>query len=343
MNNKKYILHYPSLFGMGSNTDIMLISDEDVRYIIRNEVKKRNDGHSWFCERLTGTWNGEKFCDSRDISEVEEDIIHKRLNSCTTYAGVSDLIELPADMPLTKIEQKEEKRIFHIWNQYMNCFNDVIANETVFARYFLDLTESEGFSGLHKGEIHEFVSFDLKRVLRNTYFLNEIDSVLKMGKKRYLRFEGKLNGTYKVGEGKYFDDLIDMDNEKLYIQYKKEYEDASAKFSEPIICPDTYLERLYTGSPTSWFFDDLKHDIKEIMCKYDFRNLAYEYPCHILKPGAIFSGFHEGLHYFRYDELFKTGCDIRYLPAIKTDSYASQNEITAVDAFSALRNVFGDL
>ncbi len=56
MNDKKYILHYPSLFGMGSDTDILLVSDEDLRYIIRTEVDRMRNGESHFCERLTGTW-----------------------------------------------------------------------------------------------------------------------------------------------------------------------------------------------------------------------------------------------------------------------------------------------
>ena len=128
-----------------------------------------------------------------------------------------------------------------------------------------------------------------------------------------------------------------------FLEYKKEYEDVAAHFAEPITCPDTYLEHMYTDSPTSWYYDDLRHDIKEIMSKYDFRNFAYEYPHHTLEPGAVCSEFPEEPCYFRYDELFKAGCNIRYLPAIETGSYMSKNEITVVKAFYALRNVFGDL
>ena len=106
MNKKYYILHYPSLFGMGSNTDTMLISDEDVRYIIRNEVRRKNEGDRRLCDRFTGTWNGEKFCDSNDMSEIEEDVIRKRMSACSTYAGVNDLIELPDELPLTSVAQK---------------------------------------------------------------------------------------------------------------------------------------------------------------------------------------------------------------------------------------------
>lgn len=342
MNKKYYILHYPSLFGMGSNTDNMLISDKDVRYIIRNEVRRKNEGDRRFCDRFTGTWNGETFCDSNDMAEVEEDVIRKRMNSCSTYAGVNDLIELPADMPLTIIEQKEENRIFHIWNQRMDCFNDIIAGETVFFRHFLELPKGEDFAGLHEGEIHEFVSFDMKRVLRNSYFMNEIDTVLETEKTRYLRFQSKVNGTYKVGEDKYLDDLIDLDDEVLYKRFKKEWEDVTSKFAEPITCKDTYLKHFYTASPNRHLREALMYDMMQ-MSKSDHRQFAYEYPRHTSIPGAIYSEVPKSKCYFRYDELFKAGCDIRYFPAINTDSYSFKDEIKGVEAFWALRNVFGTL
>lgn len=114
MNDKKYILHYPSRFGMGSNTDIMLISDEDVRYIIRTEVERKLNGKSRFCERFTGTWNGEKFCDSADMTEIEEDVISKRLNARSTYAEVNDLVELPDEITLASGPTKMQDAIFHI-------------------------------------------------------------------------------------------------------------------------------------------------------------------------------------------------------------------------------------
>ena len=342
MNKKLYILHYPSMFGMGSNSDTLLVSDEDLRYIIREEVGRKKDDH-FFSERLTGTWNGEVFCDSGDISEIEEDVIRKRMNSCSTYDGVNDLIELPAGIQLTTAEQKEENSIFHIWNEYMSCFNDIIAGETVFTRYFLDLTGYGDLSGLHGDKIHEFVSFDMKRVLRNSYFMNTIDMILDMEENRAHRFESKLNGTYKVGEGKYLDDLTDQDDEKLYRLYKKEWEETAARFAEPITCPDTYLEHIYMGSPESRFSRDLRHDIKKIMSKHDHRQFAYDHPFHTSEPGAVFSGLPGDTRYFRYDELFRTGCDIKYLPAVNTGSYASKDEIKSVEAFLALRNVFGDL
>lgn len=342
MNKKYYILHYPSLFGMGSNTDTMLISDEDVRYIIRNEVRRKNKGDCWFCDRFTGTWNGEKFCDSNNMSEIEEDVIRKRMSACSTYAGVNDLIELPGELPLTSVAQKEENRIFHIWNQRMDCFNDIIAGETLFFRHFLELPKGEDFAGLHEGEIHEFVSFEMKRVLRNSYFMNEIDTVLETEKTRYLRFQSKVNGTYKVGEGNYLDDLIDLDDEALYKRFKKEWEDVTAKFAEPITCKDTYLKHFYTADPNKHFREALMYDMMQ-MSKSDHRLFVYEYPRHTSIPGAICSGIPKSKCYFRYDELFTTGCNIRYLLAINTSSYAFKEEIKGVESFWVLRNVFGNL
>ena len=79
------------------------------------------------------------------------------------------------------------------------------------------------------------------------------------------------------------------------------------------------------------------------MSKNDLRDFAYEYPRQTSKPGVICSELPGSMCYFRYDELFKTGGGIRYLPAVETGAYASGNEITVIDAGSAFRNVFGDL
>lgn len=344
MKNKKYILHYPSLFGMGSDTDVMLISDDDLRYIIRTEVERKQRGESRCDERLTGTWKDEKFCDSADMTEIEKDVICKRLNTCTTYSGVNDLVVLTDDIPLETRTEIMQETIFHVWGQYMSSFDDIIAGETVFTRYFVDLSDRDEFAGLGGGKIHEFVSFDMKRVLRNSYFMNDIDHVLKMEETRCKRFESKLNGTYKVGEEKYIGDIIPQNDEELYRQYKKQWEEAAAKFAVQITCEDTYLKHIFMYSPGSYYYEDLMHDMKKIMSRFDFRKLAYQYPHYTSEPGAIFSEeLPEEECFFRYDELFKAGCDIKYLPAIETGRYESKDLIKGVEAFMALRNVFGDI
>ena len=340
MNDKKYILHYPSRFGMGSNTDIMLISDEDVRYIIRTEVERKLNGKSRFCERFTGTWNGEKFCDSADMTEIEEDVISKRLNARSTYAEVNDLVELPDEKTLASGPTKMQDAIFHIWSEHRDCYTDIIAGEAVFTRYFLDLSGEDDFAGLVGGKIHEFVCFDMKRVLCNSYVMNDIDSVLKMEETRCKRFESKLNGTYNASEEKYIDDIIPQDDEELYRRYKKEWEEVAAKFAVPITCEDKYLKRYYTAYPNRHLHEALLCDMMEIS-KSDHRKYAYEYPRYLHSLGAVFSDKKDDNVYFRYDELFKCGCDIKYLPAVKINDYAFVDEIKGIEAFFALRNVFG--
>jgi len=224
----------------------------------------------------------------------------------------------------------------------MTCFHDIIAGETIFTRYFLDLTDLEGFAELEGNVTHEFDSFEMNRTLENSYFMNDIETFLETKKNRYLRFESKMNGTYKMGEGKYLDDLVDMDDEKLYVIYKKVWEEVSEKFSAPITCDDTYLEHFYTDLPNEFHESSLRGDLK-FMRKFDFRNFVYRYPLYYPGIGVISAPIAEEEHYFRYDELFTNGCYFKYMLAIRTNSYDKNEKISGINAFRALRNVFGDL
>ena len=346
MKQKLYILHYPSPFGMGSDVDDHIVNDEDLRYIIRKEVeKKRNENN--YSQPLTGSceWLGKKFCDSSDMAEIEEDVIHKCLTRCSTYANDYDLTPLPGDIPLTVRTDTVNDGIFHIWNEFMTCYTDVIAGETAFTRYFLDLTGYDGFAGLEAGKIHEFVSFEMKCALENSYFMNEIDEILEINKDRYLRFESKLNGTYKNSGKIYYDDLtVDKDDKEYYGKwcriYKKEWEDAVRKFAEPITCENDYLKHIYMHQHNKYLTKQLKTDMKELK-KTDFRKLAYQYPVYMSDIGTICSGKTDDTQYFRYDELFGTGLDFKYLPARDIDIYNSMEEIGEVGALRALINVFG--
>ena len=103
MSEKYYILHYPSSWGMGTNTDIRLVSDCDIRRLIRAELDKKMKNNR-FDDRFTGTWNEEKFCDSDDIEEVVEDVIYKRLNTNSTYAPANDLVIVPNSVPIIRTD-----------------------------------------------------------------------------------------------------------------------------------------------------------------------------------------------------------------------------------------------
>ena len=97
MSEKYFIMHYPSSWGMGTNADMRLVSDKDIRRLIRIELDKSKSRQD---DRFTGTWNDEVFCDSKDTEEIVEDVLHKRLTTCSTYAGVNDLVPVPEDIPV---------------------------------------------------------------------------------------------------------------------------------------------------------------------------------------------------------------------------------------------------
>jgi len=130
MSEKYYILHYPSSLGMGTNTDIRLVSDCDIRRLIRAELDKKMKNNR-FDDRFTGTWNEEKFCDSDDIEEVVEDVIYKRLNTNSTYAPANDLVIVPNSVPIIRTDFEIKNTIFRICNQF-DCVTDVIAGEGIF-------------------------------------------------------------------------------------------------------------------------------------------------------------------------------------------------------------------
>lgn len=62
-----FLLTYPSLWGMGSDTDIYMVSEKKLRDLIEFEVTQLREGDRFASERLTGTWSDEKFCDSNDM------------------------------------------------------------------------------------------------------------------------------------------------------------------------------------------------------------------------------------------------------------------------------------
>lgn len=141
MDEKYYLFRYPSKFWLSSDYDVRLVSDKDLRRVIRHELEKETDRPNG---RLTGRWGDEVFCDSTDMEEVVEDVIKKRSASCTTCAGVNDLIVVPEHVPHTVLEEHLVNVIVHLWNQWWFC-SDVIIGEATFFRHFLDLRECAGF------------------------------------------------------------------------------------------------------------------------------------------------------------------------------------------------------
>ena len=338
MSWKMYLMNYPSSLGMGSNFFSALINENDVRRIIREEVTRMREEKP-FCDRYTGTWNEETFCDSDDMAEIEEDVLKKRTTSCSSYAGVNDLIPIPENADIRVKEIKMYDTIFHVWNEFMYC-HDIIAGEAVFTRYIVDAPELSNVGLLDDGRYHEFVRYDMKRVLENTYFMNDKKTMFENLKRRYERIKSKLDGTFVPDGETYIDDLAECDMQEPFGLYKKEWVFLQEKFASPVTCDDTYTEHLYTHMPHAYFRRAFKKDLKE-METTDFRDIVYDYADTMHCIGLFRSGDSSEPGFFRYDELFKKGDDLSFLPAVFTASRDTPRGSRYVNVCAVFDEVFG--
>ena len=138
MNEKEeyFILLRPSARGMGSDTDISLVSKENL-YVIKSEEE-----------------------------------VNKALNNCTTYEGVPDLIKIPDHIPIRIKTLHFENKIFRVYNQW-GFPRDIIVGDALFNRYFVDFTKCEGdLRKVFKEKCeYEFMDFSFKKVAENRFFL----------------------------------------------------------------------------------------------------------------------------------------------------------------------------
>ena len=135
-----FLLTYPSLWGMGSDTDIYMVSEEKLRDLIEFEVTQLRKGDRFASERLTGTWSDEKFCDSNDMEEVIQDVMSKRMTKSSTYSNCNDLILVPDYVPMFIREENLGSTIVTVLNQY-GYDRDIIFESGHFTQYELDLTD----------------------------------------------------------------------------------------------------------------------------------------------------------------------------------------------------------
>lgn len=267
-NQKNYILQYPSHWGMGSDSDTRLVTDSDLRRLISIELEKKREadklkaaGKSWYRynDRFTGTWVNEVFCDSGDIEEVMEDIIQKRLNTCTTYSGVNDLTVIPESVPIFKEDIEMKNTIFRVCNQF-GCIYDVIVGEVIFRRYIVNLREYGDLGYLKGGCCYDFVGYNMKRVLtacdedRDSFIESHEDLIERMTRK-------KSNGD----SGKYFIDYLEeVESPDSLESYRREKIKDSIrlikKFKNVTATTDEYVSHIYGGSSGNKYID---HDIRK--------------------------------------------------------------------------------
>ncbi len=301
MNEAYYIFHYPSAFGMGSDVDELLVTESDMERMIRLELQKKAEGDR-YSDRLTGEWDGESPCDSADAAEVVRDVIAKRLSTCSTYAGVNDLIELPADTPVEARERSMENVVFHIWNQFLFP-RDVIMGKVTFqeAAFHLEHGLSRLFEG---GYDYRFLRFAAERVLEFHYFpLN--DTLEHAMEQDRFRLEHAP------------EDFRDEQEKKKWDRYIAESRANLEKLSRPpVSSEDAYLSYVYRPKwKRKYAAEMFEHDLAELQ-ETDHRMTAFSYPLAIPTEGALYRHHRETADKYRYEELFQKGMDAELIPYV---------------------------
>ncbi len=349
-----YIARTWSDFGMGSDSDENLVTEENLRRIIKSEVEKYRSG-SRFCSRMyTGTVGDEVFCDSEDINEVIEDVIGKRLSSCSTYSRSKDLIKLPSDLPIHKKQEHYDNTIFRVFNEW-GFKRDVIAGEADFTRYFLDLRDYAGDRnddelGLDGGKWHEFTSYKLKNVLTCEFsFLFNPEGYLEAERDKIERLKARKKGKVYAHKqpGRYIDEIIpEIATDEWTDRLIKEAEATIHKVTEYFKNPDPkdeYLEHMYDGHyDREWdfgFYDSLEED-REID---HVKGLLYDFSLSDIGFGIIRTDRkrEEISHSMTYGELFKKGDDYECLAAFHGGNAEKLEDLKYMNAMRLLRYVFG--
>ncbi len=326
MSEKYYILHYPSSLGMGTNTDIRLVSDCDIRRLIRAELDKKMKNNR-FDDRFTGTWNEEKFCDSDDIEEVVEDVIYKRLNTNSTYAPANDLVIVPNSVPIIRTDFEIKNTIFRICNQF-DCVTDVIAGEGIFRRYILDLQKCEKLGILEGGHCYDFLGYDMKRVL-TTGLWSDCSTLVK-------QYERKLEW---LGKEKSSAMKIDEQYKKYLSESIKEAHEALEKFANITPMKDEYNDFILKVGSGNAYIDEIinEFDRKE---KRDYTRMAFMKPVLPHEFGQIWHDEPYRPKYFTYSELFRNGSDVEWLTASLTGDFDLPENCGEIQPFYALVPVF---
>ncbi len=337
---KYYILHYPSSWGMGSNVDVSLVTGTNLRRVIANELTRQEKGER-YDSRFTGTWNSELQLQSDNIEEIIDDVIEKRLNTCSTYAGVHDLIEIPDDIPVTVVAEEMDNAIFRLCNQW--CYvRDIIVGKTYLTRYRIDLTAYTGELGLENGSCYEFVEYHLKKVAEN-HFSHSTDEIMAMTDNKLVRIKDKLAGKKPDYEGHYIDDIYpEIGTKEWYNQLIVEALATIEKFSHMQEVKDEYVKHIYRQKNMLYEgFRDVIEDQEKEDARIDFTKVAYQYPLMPEKFACEILQEKDDSSYLSYGELFRKGDDIHYLLADYAGKRKHMDDFDKPDMFAVLAGVFG--
>ncbi|MBR1598421.1 MAG: hypothetical protein IJ661_05810 [Lachnospiraceae bacterium] len=343
-----YIFRYYSNWGMGSDSETALLSEEYLRRIIELELIKKESGSDRYDDRMTGTWSDEVFCDSKDKDEVIADVIKKRLNTCSTYAGVNDLIALSEDMVIETRKEALEKVIFRLFNQF-GFRRDVIAGCADFKHNIVDFNDEYERYGINMRYV-DFVSYSMKNAAENPYFYDlesfltvNRDKAIRMRKKLESFNEGKADDTGDVYEanGRYFYEIAGIEDIEYYKHHLESAERMIEKFSDLPRLTDEYARHIYKNQVKNQYLEEVfeaydKNDeeVDHTKCVYDYPLFPDKFACEISTKTCDDN--------LTYSELFNKGADFKYLMAdVSNMSDTNCDELRCLDSVNVLRNVFG--
>ncbi len=323
---KKYLLFLPSDLGMGSNTDMFFVDDESLRRIIRLEVYKKESEYKTYSSRMTGTWNGEVFCDSKDRIEIEEDIIHKRITTCSTYHGVNDLVALPDSIEMEQREEIFSNTIFKILCQgYLDM--ETAAGKSTFTRYIIRLKEVAEQLHIPDATYYEFTSWQLENALTSNYLENIGNKLLWARNMQERAVEKSYNNK----------DEICKKTNTIIAKCQRSLPEYAAR------------DRLFLQDRDS---EGLQSD-EEIINAYsgfDFLSNLYRCPftCHHTGVAYTIDSSQEMDvdvmdNFYFCDEIFTNGINVYCLPAIETGHGNSKEKFIRPAVAKALNYAFGIL
>ena len=334
---KYYIVHYPSNWGMGSSTDDCLVTGTNLRRLIANELNRKKNGER-YDSRFTGTWNEEEYLESDNMDEIIDDVITKRLNTCSTYSEVPDLIEIPIDVPMIIIKETLKQKIFRISNQW-DYVRDIIVGEAYLTRYRIDLTSYTGNLGLENGKCYEFVEYELKHVAEN-HMLDYIDQWIQMEKDRMSRIKSELAGQKSTYEGRYIDDIIpEIGTREWYEKLMIEGQATIDKFTNMPIMHDEYTKHIYRQD-YGWF-NELMEEQAQKDKTTDYTKMVYRYPLMPDKFACLIEKYKDESPCLTYEELFKKGDNIHHLLAELSGVIDTMDDTEGINMLDVLRSVFG--
>ena len=330
---KLYLLHYPAFTGMGSDVDEFLITEENLRKIIEKQIDNKKNGRA-FDERLTGTWNDEKFCKSPDLEKQIENVIQKRLLICSTYAEVPDLIELPSDIEIKVVEESLNKRIFRLFNQF-GFKRDIIVGTANFKRIVVDFGESYKNYGL-KNPIAEFDSYNLQNVVENHFDYTDYTKLIEVER-------NKLQRVKEVNDNKLHKGIFTEKQRRAWNREMKHEAYATLeKFKRKPKGKDTYLWHIYRNDDNKYYKKMLNESLlSEKGDKLSFVRMAYKYPLFPYTEFCEIEEKKEESNFYTYGELFEKGANISMLASPMVCYLESKEKIGTVKAESALYTVFG--